>query len=108
MAIVKIALKANQATTFPVLLVARFAKELNTNASINVDFKEVEALESGGKAAVKLAIRSGTSSHGTENVINGLVENYPYLQGNNEKLVSQDISCRKSIGHSRFPRSKSG
>jgi glutamyl-tRNA synthetase len=87
MATLNIASKANQATTFPALLVAHYAKESDPNASINVHFEEVEALKSGEKAAVELVVRSGTSKVGTENVTSGLIEAYPFLQSKHENLV---------------------
>lgn len=81
MTTINIASKANQATTIPALLVAQYAKEADSNASINVNFDEVEALKTGDKAAVELVIGNGTSSYGSEHVISELMSAYPFLQG---------------------------
>ncbi len=81
MTTLNIASKANQATTIPALLVAQYAKEADPNASININFEEVEALKTGEKAAVELTIGNGTSSYGSEHVISELISAYPFLQG---------------------------
>ena len=81
MTTLNIASKANQATTIPALLVAQYAKEADPNASININFEEVEALKAGEKAAVELIIRNGTPSYGSEHVISELISAYPFLQG---------------------------
>lgn len=88
MSTLNIASKANQATTLPAVLVAQYAKESDPNASINVNFEEVEALKAGDQAAVELVVGSGTSTYGCEQVIRSLTETYPFLQGKNEKAVS--------------------
>lgn len=81
MTTLNIASKANQATTIPALLVAQYAKEADPNASISINFDEVEALKSGEKAAVELVIGNGTSSYGSEHVISELMSAYPFLHG---------------------------
>ena len=86
-----IASKANQATTLPALLVAQYAKEADPNASININFDEVEALKTGDKATVELAIGNGPSSYGSENVINELTNAYPFLQCKHVDSVSLEF-----------------
>ena len=81
MTTLNIASKANQATTLPALLVAQCAKESDPNASININFDEVEALKTGDKATVELVIGNGSSSYGSEHVISELISAYPFLQG---------------------------
>lgn len=87
MATVNVASKANQATTFPALLVAHYAKEADPNSSIDVKFEEVETLNAGDNATVEIIVGSGTSTYGAEKVIEGLVEAYPFLQGKLDSLV---------------------
>lgn len=87
MATLNIASKANQATIFPALLVAHYAKEADPNSSIGVKFEEVDTLKAGDNATVEIVVGSGTSTYGSEKVINGLVEAYPFLQGKHDALV---------------------
>lgn len=87
MATLNIASKANQATTFPALLVAHYAKEADPNSLINVNFNEVDTLKAGNIATVEIVVGSGTSTYGSEEVIDGLMEAYPFLQGKNDASV---------------------
>ena len=87
MATLNIASKANQATTFPALLVAHYAKEADPNSSINVNFEEVETLKAQENATVEVTVGTGTSAYGFEKVIDVLAEAYPFLQGKNDTLV---------------------
>lgn len=93
MATLNIASKANQATTFPALLVAHYAKEADPNSLINVNFEEVDNLKAGDNATVEIVIGSGTSTYGSEKVIADLVEAYPFLQGKYDTLVGQYGNC---------------
>ena len=99
MATLNVASKANQATTFPALLVASYAKEADPNSSINVNFEEVESLRTGENATVEIAVGSGTSTYGSEKVVDVLIETFPFLQGRHDTLVRVYIhggqSCRK-------------
>ena len=83
-----IASKANQATTFPALLVAHNAKEADPKTSITVNFEEVDTLKAEDKPTVEIVVGSGTSTYGSEKVIDVLIEAYPFLQGKNSPLVS--------------------
>lgn len=87
MATLNIASKANQATTFPALLVAHYAKEADPNSSINVNFEEVDTLKAQENATVEITVGTGTSAYGSEKVIDVLVEAYPFLQGKNDTNV---------------------
>ena len=91
MATLTIASNANQATTFPALLVAYYAKEADPNSSININFEEVGKLKSGDNATVEIVVGSGTSTYGSKDVIVGLVEACPFLQGEDDASVG---SCR--------------
>ena len=89
MATLNIASKANQATTFPALLVAQYINGVDPNSSISVNFEEVDSLKVGDNATVELIIGSGKSTYGSEKVIDGLVEAYPFLQGKRMTLVGR-------------------
>ena len=95
MTTLNIASKANQATTIPALLVAQYAKEADPNASININFDEVEALKTGDKATVELAIGNSTSSYGSEHVISELMSAYPFLQG--QHVDSVRLKCSELV-----------
>lgn len=97
MATLNIASKAHQATTVPALVVAQYANEADPNASISINFEEVEELRSGDKAAVELIVGSGSSFYGFEHAIGGLVEAYPFLQGKNEKSVRGDSHSDRTM-----------
>ena len=88
MATLNIASKANQATTFPALMVAHYAKEADPNSSINVNFEETDTLKAPDNVTVEVVVGTGTSTYGSENVIDSLVEAYPFLQGKHDTLVS--------------------
>lgn len=88
MSTLNVASKANQAATLPAVLVAQYAKECDPNASVNIKFEEVETLKSGDESSVELIVGSGTSVYGFEQVVRGLIETFPYLQGKNENVVS--------------------
>ena len=87
MATLNIASKANQATTFPALLVAHYANEADPNSSVKVNFEEVDSLQTEDNSAVEFVVGSGTSTYGSEKVINGLVEIYPFLRGKHDASV---------------------
>lgn len=87
MATLNIASMANQATTLPALLVARYIKESDPDVSFSINLEEVEILKSGDKASVELVQRSSASSFGSENVIGELLSTYHLLQGKNTDLV---------------------
>jgi len=87
MTTLNIATKVNQAIIFPALLVANYAKTLDPNASINVNFEETDTLKSGKNASVEVAFGNNTFSYGFIHVIRSLVKAYPVLQGKNESVV---------------------
>lgn len=87
MATLNIASKANQAATFPALLVANYAKEADPNSSVNINFEEISTLKTGDDATVEIVVGSGTSVYGSEKVIDVLIEAFPFLQGKNDTIV---------------------
>ena len=88
MATLNIASRANQASTFPALLIAHHAKALDPNAATRVKFEDVDSLESANKAAIELVVDTGSAYYGSEKVIKGLVDAYTCLQSKNDGLVS--------------------
>ena len=89
MATLSIASKANQATTFPALLVAHYAREADPNSSVKVNFQEVNTLKAGDNAAVEIAVGNGTSAYSSEKAIDVLIEAFPFLHGKNDTLVGR-------------------
>ena len=87
MATLNIASKANQASTFPALLIAHYAKEADPDTSVNISFEEVDTLNARDNATVEIVVGSGTSTYGSEKVIDVLLETFPFLQGKNEASV---------------------
>ena len=67
----KIATKAPQAATFPVLLVAQFAKE-KAKANIDIKFEEVETLDAKSKASVVFSDGSNDAISGSKDVLSKL------------------------------------
>lgn len=87
MATLNVASKANKAVTLPAVLVTQYAKESVPNASININFEEIDNLKSGDEATVELVQGTETSKYGTVQVIKSLLEVYPFLQGKDVELV---------------------
>ena len=87
MATLNIASKANQATTFPALLAAHYVNEADPNSSVKVNFEEVDTLKTEDNLTVEIVVGSGTSTYGSEKVIDCLVETYPFLRGNHDASV---------------------
>lgn len=88
MATMNIASKANQASTFPALLVATYVNESTQDSSIKINFQEVEFVKAGHDATVELSLGSATSVYGSESSIGGLVDAFPFLQSKNDGPVS--------------------
>lgn len=87
MATLNIASKANQATTLPALLVANYAKESDSKATINVRFEDVDILKSGDKASVELVQGNTAPTYGFGNVIKELLSTFSFLQAKHADLV---------------------
>ena len=97
MATLHIASKANQATSIPALLIASLANNKDPSASITIEFQDAETLQSGGAEAVEFVPKSGSTIHGSENVVSYLAESYSRLpvdpssaQKERESLVFSD------------------
>ena len=88
MSTLNVASKANQATTLPALLVVHYAKQCDQSVSIDIKIEDVDTLKSSEKAYVELAQGSGSSTCGCKEVIDELMNTYPFLQAKNEKTVS--------------------
>lgn len=94
MATLRIASKANQAASIPVLLIANLINNKDPNALITVDFEDAETLQSSGQA-VEFIPKTGDLVSGPETVISNLVGPYSRLsvepspaQNQREDLVS--------------------
>ena len=82
-----IASKANQATIFPALLVASYVKKISKDASLDINFNEVESLKSGENASIELLLGSTPPTYGSEKAICDLIKAFSFLQGKNDNLV---------------------
>ena len=91
MAILNIASKANQAALLPALLVASYANESNTNASIDIKFQEVELLDPNKETTLELILGSENptygSVHGGDEIISSLWKAYPFGGEKHQGLV---------------------
>ena len=87
MSTLKIASKANQAATFPALLVASFARELDPNANILIEFAESDSLDNANKAITGLTSSSGQKAVGPKEVLSKLLEDQPLLHGQDKTHV---------------------
>jgi len=90
MATVEIATKADQATTFPTLLVASYIKNSDANASIEINFKDAKSLESQGDGEIVsmgLILNEKSFKYNSQRTIRGLLEKYPLLQSKKPDLV---------------------
>ena len=92
MATITVASKANQATTFPALLVASYLKEVDPKSEVTVYFEEIETLQSQKDATVELSLFDNKPTYGSEEVIQQLLKAYPILQAK-----SHDHVCRITI-----------
>ena len=97
MTTLNIALKANQASTLPALLIAIYAKESNADIRLTINYDDVDTLKSGDKESIELAQENDTPSYGCNNVINKLLSTYPFLQGKHEELVSNIKGYMESV-----------
>lgn len=82
-----IASKANQATTFPALLVASYAQETSKNGTVNIKFDEVESLKTGEQISVKTVAGTDAPVHGPESAISKLIATFDTLKSKHESLV---------------------
>ena len=87
MASIRIASKANQATTLPALLVASRVRESAKDSSIEVIFEEIESLKAGHDTSVELRLGKDKYVYGSEQSVQSMVEAFPFLQSKNESSV---------------------
>ena len=88
MTTLNVASKANQASTLPALLVAAFVRETNSDATLKINYEDVDILKSGDNASVELVKENNDSICGSKDVIEELLSTYSSLQGKHENLVS--------------------
>ena len=91
MAALRIATKANQATSIPALLVVTYANRENPNAAIDIKYDEVETLKSGIDISTEFVVEKDASSSGFQEVLNSLTTIYPVLYGKYETPVGYRI-----------------
>ena len=82
-----IASKANQATTFPALLVASSVHQLDSKTKISVHFQDVDVIPSGGKEVIGITLSANEPIYGSEKVLVKLLDSYSVLQGKDNDLV---------------------
>ena len=88
MVALKIATKANQASTLPALLVADYTTKCDPNVSLEVTFENTDTLKSGDNAPVELTLGNSVSTFGCERAIDELNSAHPFLLGKKENIVS--------------------
>ena len=87
MATLNIASKANQAITFPALLVASFVNDSDSDTQISVNFDEVDVLNTQDKEVVELSLGANESTYGSQEVIGKMLDSYPSIQIKNQDYV---------------------
>ena len=87
MTTINIASKANQATTFPALLVSTNVNEADPKSQITINFGDVETLQSQKDATVEFLLDGSEPKYGSDQVIGSLLERYPVLQGKSQEQV---------------------
>ena len=87
MASIIIASRANQTTTLPVLLVAHFINENRSKNQVEISLEDVNVLNKESEATVSLTSGSGSSTVGSEQVLNELHDSSELTQGDNGKKV---------------------
>ena len=92
MAALKIATKANQASTLPALLVAHYTKECDQNVSLKVTFEDTDTFRSGDNSSVEITLGNSVSTFGCEKAIHELISAHPFLLGKNETIVSAPLN----------------
>lgn len=97
-----LASKANQAALLPVLLVATSINEARPTPIISISYEDTAVLEQTDKAVVQFTGVSGSPVSGTENAIQELRKNFPFLNAKDEKLVR---IVRPTIGREREEKS---
>lgn len=88
-----LATKANQASLLPVLLVATSINEARPTPVIAINFEDAAVLPEGEKAIVQFTGASGAPVYGTDNAIKELRASFPFLNGKDEKSVSDPRSA---------------
>lgn len=91
MAILNVALRANQASTLPALLVAEYIRQSESNAALKVHLEDVDMLKTGDGASIELVQGSSSSIFGCESVTGELLSMNTFLQGKNAGPVGADL-----------------
>ncbi|KAE8150121.1 tRNA synthetases class I, catalytic domain-containing protein [Aspergillus avenaceus] len=84
-----LASKANQASLLPVLLVATSINEARPTPAVAITFEDKAVLDGAEKAPVQFTGVSGTPVFGTVNAIQGLLNDFPFLNSKDQKLENE-------------------
>lgn len=82
-----VATRANQALILPVLLVATSINEARPTPVISITYEDTALLHEGENAIVQFIGVSGKPVFGTQNAIQELCNNFPFLSGKDDKQV---------------------
>ena len=82
-----LATRANQASLLPALVIATSINQAGPTPVVAITYEDTAVLREGENAIVQFTGASGKPVFGSENVIQELIANYPYLHGKEEKLV---------------------
>lgn len=100
MTLLNLAVKANQATVIPPLLVARLVNTTQ-HANISINFEDAAALKaselkgSEDGESTQLVTDDGSLIHGTVSVVRKLIELYPSLSTVHGNLVSRGFQSQE-------------
>ena len=82
-----LAVKAPQSDLIPALLAATYVERSKPDATLSINFDDVNAVRSGGGAAVELTnVPDGTAAGG-EQVLRKLLQIHPELKSRNDAAV---------------------
>lgn len=95
MTVLNLAVKANQATVIPSLLVATLVN-ITQDANIEINFEDAVAIKGREDGeSTQLLMDDDSSVHGTVSVVEKLIKLYPSLSSVHGDLVSQDFPALK-------------
>ena len=94
MTVLNLAVKANQATVIPPLLVATLVNNTQ-DANIEINFEDSSGLKGSKDGESTQLTMNGSSNQGTVSVVKKLIELYPSLSTTHGDLVSQGFPQRK-------------
>lgn len=93
MATLAIASRANQATTFPALLVAHFIGEIEPKNAVEVRYEDAESLGSGAGNTVEFVPKEGKTSSGAEQAVISIIQ----ASSVHENDLNKSAVCQHSL-----------